>query len=307
MKLGKFFLLGLLALLGSLIFADEQQEFSLRLRFQQGQTVNYKVNLEGKVNLISEIGVATDLQFKGELTKEEVVKEVADDGTATLIVTVSGKMGLLMPTSGSQTSEQKVPTVRLLMKLKPDGQIAEIKPLKLEGEKTIEQFEFLQDPLQALVFSANAWALFQPNLPPKSVKVGENWESTGTVPVPLPSSQPASAKISNKGKLTCIERKGNDELAVVEVQSEVPEIGELVSKLPMLKEMGIDLQAKGGTKANTKYWFDLAKGLISKSEVNTETKMSVVIQMPENVGGGIMSLQAQTQVKSVTELVSIKP
>ncbi|MCS7263227.1 MAG: hypothetical protein NZ805_00170 [Armatimonadetes bacterium] len=296
----------LIGLLSGLIFA-QRDEVSLKLRYQSGQTLNYKVNVEGSVNLISEIGVASDLKFKGELNQEQVVKEVADDGTATLLVTVNGKIVLSTPTESAQPNEQKVTATKILMKLTSDGRVVEVKPLKEEGEKSPEQFEVLQDPFQALTLSATLWALLQPNLPPRPLKVGETWELTGTVPVPLQGGQTASAKMSSKGKLVSVERKEGTEQAVVEIQSEVPEIGELVSKMLPLKEMGINLQAKGGTKANTKHYFDLAKGLISRSEVNTETKMNVVIQMPENVGGGVMSIQAQTQIKSVVELVSVKP
>ncbi len=294
-------------LMGLLFATNQDQPISLRLKYQPGQTLNYKITIEGKTNLISEVGVATDLQFKGELTQEQVVKEVASDGTATLQVTVSGKMALSMPMVGTQSNEQKVPTTTFLMKLMPDGKITEIKSFKGEGEKMPEQFQALQDPMQLLTLSATAWSLLQINLPPKPLKVGETWELIGTIPAPLPAGQSASTKISSKGKLVSIERKDGTELAVLEVQSEVPEIGELVTKSFQLKEMGIDLQAKGGTKAETKHWFDLAKGLISSSEIKTETKIFAVIQMPENVGGGVMSMQAQTQIKSVIELVSVKP
>lgn len=293
-------------LLSGLIFA-QQQEVTLKLRYQPGQTLNYKMTSEGKVNLISEIGGASDLKFKGELTQERVVKEIADDGTVTLLVTVSGKITISVSAEGSQPSEQEFPKTKFLVKLNPNGQVNEIKPLKEEGEKTPEQFEFLQNPFQVFLLGSNAFALFETNLPPKPLKVGETWEVEGTMPISLPGGQIAFEKIKGKGKLVSLESKEGTEMAIVEIQSEVPEIGELVSKLLPLKEMGINLQAKGGMKVNTKYYFDLAKGLISRSEVNTETKMNVVIQMPENVGGGVMSMQTQTQIKSVTELVSVKP
>jgi len=101
-----------LGLIGLVAGFSTAQEVALKLRYQPGQTLNYKVTVEGKVNLVSEIGVATDLQFKGDLTQEQVVKEVADDGTATLLLTVSGKMKLVSPTEGTQPTEQEVPTTK---------------------------------------------------------------------------------------------------------------------------------------------------------------------------------------------------
>ncbi len=297
-------LLLLIGLLSGLIFA--QQEVSIKFRYQPGQTLNYKVTVEGKVNLISEIGVASDLKFKGELTQEQVVKEVADDGTATLLVTVSGKMTLTSPTEGTQPSEQKVPTTKVMMKIAPDGKIVEVKPIREEGEKPQEQILAMQDPFQALTMSASAWSLLSPNLPTKPLKVGETWNLTGTVPVPLPSGQTASAKVIGQGKLLSVEKKDGSDIAVAEIQTEVPELGEIVTNMLPLKEMGVDITAKGGTKVNSKVWFDLTKGLLSRSEVNSETKLTVVITMPENAGAGTMSLQTQTQVKSVIELVSVK-
>ncbi|MCX7643312.1 MAG: hypothetical protein N2116_05860, partial [Armatimonadetes bacterium] len=154
---------------------------------------------------------------------------------------------------------------------------------------------------------ASAWSLLSPNLPTRPLKVGETWDLSGTVPVPLPSGQSAPAKIVGQGRLVAVEKKNGSEIAVAEIQTEVPELGEVVTKILPLKEMGIDVTVKGGTKANSKIWLDLTKGLLSRSEVNSETKLTVVIVMPENAGAGVMSLQTQTQVKSVVELVSVKP
>lgn len=295
-------------LIGLAFAASQEQPFSLRLKYQPGQTLNYKITLEGKTNLLSEIGVATDLQFKGELTQEQVVKEVADDGTATLQVTIGGKMTLSMPVAGAQSGEQKVPPMTFLMKLTPSGEITEIKSLKSEGEKLPEQLQAIQDPMQLLTLGATARFMFQVSLPPKPIKVGETWEFDGTVPALLPIGKSELVKMSVKGKLVSVERKDGNEMAVLEVQSEIPEIGELIAKSSFwLKEMGIDLQAKGGTKAEAKYWFDLAKGLVTRSEIDTDTKLLAVIQMPENVGGSVMNLQSQTKIKTLIELVATKP
>ena len=307
MQFMRFRLSLVLALIGLAAGFAAAQEIALKLRYQSGQTLNYKVTVEGKVNLVSEVGVATDLQFKGDLTQEQVVKEVADDGTATLLLTVSGKMRLISPTEGSQPTEQEVPTTKVMMKIAPDGRIVEVKPVKEEGKKSGEQLMTLQDPFQALTMSASAWSLLAPNLPLKPVKVGETWEMSGTVPITTPSGQSVQAKVIGKGKLVSVERKDGSEIAVSEAQIEIPELGEVVTKMLPLKEMGVDMQVKGGTKSNSKHWFDLTKGLLTRSEVNSETKMVIVIQMPENVGAGTMTLQTQTQVKSVIELVSVKP
>jgi hypothetical protein len=307
MQFMRFRPLLVLGLIGLVAGFSTAQEVALKLRYQPGQTLNYKVTVEGKVNLVSEVGVATDLQFKSDLTQEQVVKEVADDGTATLLLTVSGKMKLVSPTEGTQPTEQEVPTTKVMMKVAPDGRITEIKPVKEESEKSGEQLKALQDPFQALTMSASVWSLLAPNLPPKPVKVGETWDMSGTVPVPMPSGQSVQAKVIGKGKLVSVERKDGSEIAVSEAQVEIPELGEVVTKMLPLKEMGVDMQVKGGTKSNSKHWFDLTKGLLTRSEVNSETKMVIVIQMPENVGAGTMTLQTQTQVKSVIELVSVKP
>jgi hypothetical protein len=121
MQLMRFRPLLVLGLIGLVAGFSTAQEVVLKLRYQPGQTLNYKVTVEGKVNLVSEVGVATDLQFKGDLTQEQVVKEVADDGTATLLLTVSGKMKLVSPTEGTQPTEQEVPTTKVMMKIAPDG------------------------------------------------------------------------------------------------------------------------------------------------------------------------------------------
>lgn len=297
----------LIALFAGVLTSQPTQEITLKLRYQPGQTINYKVTADGKINVVSEIGVATDLRFKGVLNQEQVVKEVSEDGTATLLLTINGKMTLLSPTEGTQQEEQEIPTRKVLMKVAPDGKIVDLKPIREEGEKKEEQLEMLQDPFQALTVSASAWSLLTPNLPPKPLRIGETWDLSGTVPMPLPNGQTAPVKLIGQGKLVSVERKGENDLAVTETQVEIPELGEFVTKMLPLKEMGIDMQVKGGTKSVSKHQFDLAKGLLIQSEVNTETKMVITIQMPENVGAGVMTLQVQTQVKSTIDLVSVKP
>lgn len=298
----------LIALFVGVLVSQPTQEITLKLRYQPGQTINYKVTVDGKINLVSEIGLATDLRFKGELNQEQVVKEVDEDGTATLLLTVNGKMNLLSPTEGTQQKEQKIPTRKVLVKVAPDGKIKDLKPVREEvEERKEEQLEMLQDPFQALTISASAWSLLTPNLPPKPLKIGETWDLSGTIPMPLPNGQTAPVKVVGQGKLVSVERKDGKDLAVTETLVEIPDLGEFVTKMLPLKEMGIDMQVKGGTKSVSKHQFDLAKGLLTQSEVNTETKMVITIQMPENVGAGVMTLQAQTQVKSMIELVSVKP
>lgn len=298
----------LIALFVGVLVSQPTQEITLKLRYQPRQTINYKVTVDGKINLVGEIGVATDLRFKGDLNQEQVVKEVDEEGTATLLLTVNGKMNLLSPTEGTQQKEQKIPTRKVLVKVAPDGKIKDLKPVREEGEeRKEEQLEMLQDPFQALTISASAWSLLTPNLPPKPLKIGETWDLSGTIPMPLPNGQTAPVKVVGQGKLVSVERKDGKDLAVTETLVEIPDLGEFVTKTLPLKEMGIDMQVKGGTKSVSKHQFDLAKGLLTQSEVNTETKMVITIQMPENVGAGVMTLQAQTQVKSTIELVSVKP
>ncbi len=288
-------------------WAIAQQEIAIKMRYTPGQTLVYKVALEGTVNVVSEIGVATDLKFKGELTQEQVVKEVAEDGKAVVQVTVTGKMELQNPMEGGQPSPQQVPTTKVLLTILPNGQVMDVKRIREEGEKQPpEAPEMMQDPFQALTVGMGAMSLLPPPLPPKPLKVGETWDLTGTVPVPLPSGQTVPTKVIGQGKFVAVERKDEKELAVTEVQLEVPELGELVSQMLPLKEMGVDVQAKGGTKTSTKNWYDLAQGLLTRSEVSSETKMVLTIAMPANVGGGVMTLQSRTQVQAKVELVEVK-
>ncbi len=307
MRQRQMWLLEIALLLSGLAVA--QQEVTLRLCYQPGQTLVYKITLDGTVNLVSEIGVATDLRFKGKLTQEQVVREVGEDGRAVVLVTVTGEMELLSPAEGTQPSTQKIPPTKVLLTIMPDGRVVEIKRVREEGEKSEadEQMKLMQDPFQALTMGAGAMSLLPSPLPTKPIKVGETWDLTGTVPVPVASGQAVSAKVMGQGKLLAIERKEDKEFAVTEVQTEVPELGEVVTKMLPLKEMGIEMDAKGGNKTIAKNWYDLSQGLLTKREVSSETKMTVVISMPANVGGGVMSLQSHTKLKSVTELVEVKP
>ncbi len=307
MRQRQMWLLEIALLLSGLAVA--QQEVTLRLCYQPGQTLVYKITLDGTVNLVSEIGVATDLRFKGKLTQEQVVREVGEDGRAVVLVTVTGEMELLSPAEGTQPSTQKIHPTKVLLTIMPDGRVVEIKRVREEGEKSEadEQMKLMQDPFQALTMGAGAMSLLPSPLPTKPIKVGETWDLTGTVPVPVASGQAVSAKVMGQGKLLAIERKEDKEFAVTEVQTEVPELGEVVTKMLPLKEMGIEMDAKGGNKTIAKNWYDLSQGLLTKREVSSETKMTVVISMPANVGGGVMSLQSHTKLKSVTELVEVKP
>lgn len=294
-------------------FAQQPQELTLRLRYQEGQTLVYKATMDGKVSVISEVGMAMDLQLKGELKQEQLVEEVADDGTSTLLVTVSGKMQMGMtgtPTSGAppgqQTSAMDVPPMKVRMKLSPNGRVLELKPVQDEKQPKPAIPNPFQDPFQSLASGSNLMGLIPSPLPDKPVKFGDTWDLSGTVNLPLPDGKTAPVKVKGQGKLLSTERKGERECAVTEIQVEVPELMEIMSKAAPLKEMGVDLQAKGGVKTTMRNWYDIASGILVHSEATIETKMDALIQMPANLGGGVMTLHSVTNMKSITELTEVK-
>lgn len=306
------------ALLGVWAVAVSQppKEVTLRLRYQPGQTLVYEVGLDGKVTVVSEIGVATDLQFRGRLRQEQQVEAVAEDGTATLLVTVSGTVQVDMggnPAPGTpaaqQSNEMGVPPTRVRVKVTPTGRIVEMRPVPTEGapaEKKDAAPPFMQDPFQALTLGTGAMSLLPALLPEKPVKVGDTWDLTGTAEVPLPSGRSAPVALKGSGKLLAVQTENDHPVAVMEVRIEVPDLGEVIAKALPLKEMGVDLQAKGGTKAVGKHWYDLAAGVVARSEVTTESQIATLIRMPENTGGGVLSLQSRTTLKTTMRLVEVK-
>ncbi len=301
-------ILGLLIGAGLLlgIALAQQQEVSLRLRYSPGQTLVYKVTVDGKLNLVSEIGVATDFKFKGELRQEQVVQELTQDGKAVVLVTVTGKMEVPNPAEGGQTSSQPVPPTKALLTFSPEGQVLEIKRVRDEKQAPESPMNMQLDPFQALTVGIGAMSLLPPPLPPNPLKVGETWDLSGTKPVPLPTGQSVPTKVVGQGKLLAVERKEDKDFAITEIQTEIPELGDLIAKMVPLQEMGLEVQAKGTTKTTSKNWYDLAQGLLTRSEVTTETKISMTLTMPANVGGGVMSVQSSTQVQAKVELVEVK-
>lgn len=307
--------IGWVMLLFGLASAQQPTEVPLRLRYQKGQTLTYKVSLDGKASVISEIGVATDIQFKGELNQQQFVEAVAEDGTATLLITVSGKLNIGMAgtpapgaPAGQQSSVSEIPTTKVRLKLAPNGRLLEMQPVKEEGDKDKKPMlpPLLQDPFQALTMGAATMALLPAPLPETSVKVGEAWDLTGTANVPMPNGQMVPVKVKGQGKLLSVDRKDDHDYAVTEVHTEVPELGEVVSKAMPFKEMGIEMQAKGKSKTISKNWYDIAQGILTRSEIMAETQMNMLIQMPANIGGGAMSLQSHTKMKGIVELIEVK-
>jgi len=296
--------------------AQQPKEVTLRLRYAPGQTLLYDIGLDGKVTVISEIGVATDLQFQGKLKQEQQVEEVADDGTATLLVTVNGMVQVSMggnPAPGTpasqQSNEMTIPATKWRLKIAPNGRIVEMKPVTAEkasdGKEKITPQPFLQDPFQALTLGAGAMSLLPAILPDKPVKVGDSWDLTATAPLPMGGGRILVA-LKGSGKLLALQQEDNRPVAITEMRLEVPELGGAIVKAMPLKEMGIDMQAKGGTKTVGKHWLDLSQGLLMRSEVTTETQMFTLIRMPENAGGGVMSLQSRTTIKTTMRLVEVR-
>lgn len=305
-------------LLGLLSLASTQKadEVTLRLRYVPGQTLVYDIGLDGKISVVSEIGVATDLLFQGKLKQEQQVEAVTDDGTATLLVTVSGTAQVTMggaPAPGAPSSQQSseitIPQTRLRLKIAPNGRIMEMQSVPVEktdgGKGKEEVAPFLQDPFQALTLGTGAMSLLPVILPEKPIKVGDTWDLTANAPLPIGGGRIPVA-LKGMGKLLAIQQDDNHPIAVTEVRLEVPELGDAIVKAMPLKEMGIDMQAKGGTKTVGKHWLDLSRGLLTRSEVTTETQMSTLIRMPENAGGGILSMQSRTTLKTTVRLAEVK-
>ncbi|MFA0767139.1 MAG: hypothetical protein OXFUSZZB_000467 [Candidatus Fervidibacter sp.] len=300
----------------SLAVARQANEITLRLRYAPGQTLLYDIGLDGKITVVSEIGVATDLQFQGKLKQEQQVEEIADDGTATLLVTVNGTVQVNMggtPAPGTppsqQSNEMTIPQTRLRLKIAPNGRIVEMKPVPSEetsdGKEKEAVAPFLQDPFQALTLGTGAMSLLPAILPDRPVKVGDTWDLTANAPLPMGGGRIPVA-LKGMGKLLAVQQEEGRPVAVTEMRLEVPDLGDAIVKAMPLKEMGIDMQAKGGTKIVGKHWLDLSQGLLTRSEVVTETQMSTLIRMPENAGGGVMSLQSRTTVKTTMRLVEVK-
>lgn len=296
--------------------AQPPDKVTLRLHYQPGQTLVYEVDVDGKITVISEIGVATDLQFRGTLRQEQQVESVAEDGTAAVLITVNGTLRVDMggnPAPGTPTAQQSnettIPQTKLRMKIAPNGRVLEMQPVPSDkasdGGKATPP-PMLQDPFQALTLGSGAISLLPVLLPDKPVKVGDSWDLTGTAQLPLPGGRSVPIAIKGMGKLAAVQTANDRPVAVADVRIEAPELGDAIVKVLPLKEMGIDMQAKGGTTTNGKHWFDLASGVLTRSEVTAETQLSTLIRMPENVGGSVLTLQSRTTLKTTARLVEVR-
>ena len=140
-----------------------------RFLFHQGETLTYRVHLSAK-GTGGTSAYACDLDGQVGLT----VSKIHPDGTAEVQMSTSGKGNLDYGGESARYGEE--PRPRLVLVMKPNGTIAELRDLK--GAKTSllkDMFNLFNAGAVIQAYAVGSYTMFGLQLPAKSLAPGEKW------------------------------------------------------------------------------------------------------------------------------------
>ncbi|MCS7225260.1 MAG: hypothetical protein NZ959_12035 [Armatimonadetes bacterium] len=283
----------------------------VRWKFEKGQVLRYRHQVDGRLSFVSEVGVATDLIIKGQLHREQITQSVAEDGSAELLVTLKGTVELMAAGAGAfglgldkTVSRYEIKERQFTVRMAADGQVLELKELREKPVKEGGVPELLQDPFQVLAASPALLALLPDRLPDRPCRPGESWTVEEERTAPGPAGQIVKAKVKGEGRFVSIDQTPHGPAARLESKMELLNLGDILSGAPPLKALGVEFHAEGTSQTRWLTVHLIQKGLTVSSETRVETKGTGRVKLPEGIGGGEFQFQWTTDIKGVAELVT---
>ncbi len=298
-----------LVIVSSGILVAQDSPVELRWKFQKGQILTYRQQLEGRISVVSEIGVATDLVLKGQMRRIQMTDSVNEDGSALLLVTLEGTVELTaagspgpgMP-SDQSVSKYAIKDRRFRVRMSADGQVLDLEEIKEKKGADGAVPEVLQDPFQALAISPALVALFPDRLPAEPCRPGKVWEIEEARTVLGAGGQLMKAKVKGQRKFVTVEKGSRGLIGRLESIVEVLNVGEILSESAPLRAMGIDFQADGTSRTQWMTEHLINEGVNERTETTVTTKGTGRVRLPEALGGGAFQFQWATEIKGTARL-----
>lgn len=262
----------------------QEREVTLRFKFQPNQIRTYEIHWNGEMNttiqLLGQEVPSITMSMEGKMTQTEHIVSLDKEGIATLVITSKGRMkmetfGLPAGTEGKIPSEQEIPTTQLRLKVNSLGKVTEMQMKQIsepnQQGKVLGTSQFTTN----LVLPQMQGGLWQGlSLPEKPIRIGDSWDITTTMEVST-AERTAKVEVKGRARLVSFEKLEGRECAVIEAETEIPDIGEIIRVVPLPTG---DAQAEG--RNESKIWFDINDGLIIRNETKTQVTINLTISAP---------------------------
>lgn len=285
-------------LLSSVLVVAQEREVTLRFRFVPKQQLTYEHRVEGEMAMSMQVmgqEVPFTLIMKGQTTDVQRVEEVDKEGVATIVITTQGRLNMEavgLPATADLPSEQEIPPTQTRLRMDPRGKVLEA---KLERRTTpqrspvpLSDFQFREIPSRLL-------------LPEKPVRVGDSWDTSTALEMTM-EDRTVKLDVKGQARLLAFEKVDGRDCAVLEVTTEIPDLGDLFTQMkpPDIPEGAIHARSEGQTTA--KVWFDIANGLIVRIEETTNITVNLSVSTPTGQG---MSMSVQGIFRTERRLTKV--
>ncbi len=298
--------LGVVGLLTVFAFAfagsAQEREVTLRLKFSPKQIRIYEHQFSGESTMTMQPPGQQEVSFtskvQGKLTHRERIDEVDKDGKATVTMTVSGNLKFEaagLPDGPEPPPEMELQPLSIRFKVNQLGRVSEL---------TLDASEFqgrppTPAPASLLQMHGTSWQGLL--LPEKTIKVGDSWDVSSKVEVKV-DDRKVEIEIKGKAKLVSFEKVDGKDCAVVEVTADLPDTGKIIPEL-VPPEMRENIKAKFEGQTTSKFWLDIAEGLVVKAETKGEIKMEMTFKTPT---GESFSMSSKGTFKTEQRLVKVE-
>lgn len=282
------------------VLANQEREVTLRFQFPVKQIRHYESKIDGEmVMTIQVLGQETPLSmnFQGLVTHTEEVESVDEEGVATIVTTVKGKVkteATGLPAGAELPPEEEISPVTVRLKMNPLGKVSE---MKVEKEQAAPKSPFSPRMLPQV----SGYGFQGLILPEKPVRVGDTWDVSTTVTVSLPDAGTKELEVKGQARLVAFEKVNERDCAVIETSTEIPDFGELLQALPIPEEKG-EISGHSEGKVTSKIWFDIANGFIIRNETTADLNFNFVVSTPT---GQSVSISIQGIFRSEQKLTKV--
>ncbi|MFN3422498.1 MAG: hypothetical protein ACK40X_12320, partial [Armatimonadota bacterium] len=238
----------------------------------------------------------------GKMTQTERIGGVDKEGVATLVTTAKGQVKTeVTGLPGAETAkEREIPPIQTRLKVTPLGKVLEVQtklPERTDKEKPFPSPfgpHFTMPQMQGFTWQGLL-------LPENPVKVGDTWDISTKIDFKM-EDRTVEIEVKGKARLVGFEKLDGRDCAVIEITTEVPDLGELIQAMPIPEGKG-KVTARTEGQSHGKVWFDIAEGLVVRNETSADVTMNFSIALPTGQSVN-MSMQGTFQIQQRLTKVS---
>jgi len=285
------------------VTAMQGQEVSLRLKFSPKQIHIYEHQVSGESAMTMKPPGQQEISFttrvEGKVNHRERIDEVDKDGVATVTMTVSGNLKFEakgFPEGPQMPPEIEIQPVSVRFKIDPLGKVSEV---RMDIDE-LRNRPPVPAPISMLQMQGTSWQGLL--LPEKPVKVGDSWDVSAKVDFKL-EDRTLEFEVKGKARLVALEKLDGRDCVVIEVTADLTDTGKLFSELAPVPEMRENISAKMEGQVASKFWLDIADGLIVRSETSGKVNVTVTFKTPT---GESFTMMSKGSFKDEQRLVKVE-